>query len=62
MPKNRSSYIKIEYTFGHGFEMDDTELLTASHPEVIVIPSAVTMGEREITSGKEFITAIVARK
>jgi len=46
--------------FGHGFEMDDTEMLTASHPGVAVIPSALAMGEAEIISGKEFITAIVA--
>jgi 2-methylcitrate dehydratase PrpD len=46
--------------FGHGFEMDDTEMLTASHPGVAVIPSALAMGESEIISGKEFITAVVA--
>ena len=46
--------------FGHGFEMDDTELLTASHPGVVVISSALAMGEREIISGKDFLTALVA--
>ena len=46
--------------FGHGFEMDDTEMITASHPGVAVIPSALAAGEKENISGKEFITAIVA--
>jgi 2-methylcitrate dehydratase PrpD len=45
--------------FGHGFEMDDTEMLTASHPGVAVIPSALAMGETRIITGKEFITAVV---
>jgi 2-methylcitrate dehydratase PrpD len=44
--------------FGHGFEMDDTELLTASHPGVVVIPSALAMGEREIISSKDFLTIV----
>jgi 2-methylcitrate dehydratase PrpD len=46
--------------FGHGFEMDDTEMLTGSHPGVAVIPSALAMGEKGVISGKEFITAVVA--
>jgi 2-methylcitrate dehydratase PrpD len=46
--------------FGHGFEMDDTEMLTASHPGVAVIPAALAMGEKNIITGKEFITAVVA--
>jgi 2-methylcitrate dehydratase PrpD len=46
--------------FGHGFEMDDTEMLTASHPGVAVIPSAMAMGEAGDISGKDFITAVVA--
>jgi 2-methylcitrate dehydratase PrpD len=45
--------------FGHGFEMDDTEMLTASHPGVAVIPAALAMGEVKVISGKDFITAIV---
>jgi 2-methylcitrate dehydratase PrpD len=46
--------------FGHGFEMDDTELRTTSHPGVAVIPAALATGEAEIISGKELLTAIVA--
>jgi 2-methylcitrate dehydratase PrpD len=46
--------------FGHGFEMDDTELSSASHPGVTVIPPALAAGEMEKITGKEFITAVVA--
>jgi 2-methylcitrate dehydratase PrpD len=46
--------------FGHGFEMDDTELSSASHPGVTVIPPALAVGEMEKITGKEFITAVVA--
>jgi 2-methylcitrate dehydratase PrpD len=45
--------------FGHGFEMDDTELHTASHPGVTVIPPALALGEIEKITGKDLITAIV---
>lgn len=47
-------------TFGHGFEMDDTEMHTLTHPGVVVIPSALALGENKRISGKEFITAVVA--
>lgn len=46
--------------FGHGFEMDDTEMHSITHPGVVVIPSALAMGEAELISGKDFITAVVA--
>lgn len=46
--------------FGHGFEMDDTELSSASHPGVTVIPPALAVGEMKKVTGKEFLTAIVA--
>jgi len=47
-------------TFGHGFEMDDTEMRTTTHPGSVVIPSALAMSEAKTVTGKEFITAIVA--
>jgi 2-methylcitrate dehydratase PrpD len=47
-------------SFGHGFEMDDTELVIPIHPGVVVIPSSLALGEAEVISGREFITAIVA--
>ena len=30
-------------TFGHGFEMDDVEMITTSHPGVVVIPPALAV-------------------
>ena len=46
--------------FGHGFEMDDTEMHALTHPGSVVIPAALAAGEVRKTSGKDFITAIVA--
>ena len=46
-------------SFGHGFEIDDTELVGKLHPGCVVIPSALAIGEREAISGKEFILAVV---
>jgi len=46
--------------FGHGFEMDDTEMHALTHPGSVVIPSALAASEVEKTSGKDFITAVVA--
>jgi 2-methylcitrate dehydratase PrpD len=46
-------------TFGHGFEMDDDEAHTMSHPGVVVIPSALAIGEAKGINGKEFLTAVV---
>ncbi|HEX2964938.1 MAG TPA: MmgE/PrpD family protein [Syntrophorhabdaceae bacterium] len=45
--------------FGHGFEMDDTELSTASHPGVAVIPAALAVAESLQADGKDLIAAIV---
>ena len=47
-------------SFGHGFEMDDTEITIPAHPGAVVVPSALAIGEKEMISGKQFITAIVA--
>jgi len=47
-------------TFGHGFEMDDTEMHTLTHPGSVVIPPALALGENKRISGKELITAVVA--
>jgi 2-methylcitrate dehydratase PrpD len=45
--------------FGHGFEMDDTEMHTITHPGSVVIPSALAVGETAGISGKDFLTAVV---
>ena len=47
-------------TFGHGFEMDDDESHTTSHPGVAVIPAALATGEAKEISGKDFLVAVIA--
>ena len=46
-------------TFSHGFEMDDDEPHSVSHPGCVIIPPALAIGEMEMISGKEFLTAAV---
>lgn len=46
--------------FGHGFEMDDTDMDTTSHPAVCVVPTILALGEQEDASGKDVLTAMVA--
>lgn len=50
----------VNAAFGHGFEMDDTEMHTISHPGSVVIPAALATGEVKHASGREFLTAVVA--
>ncbi|MFH1125092.1 MAG: MmgE/PrpD family protein, partial [Pseudomonadota bacterium] len=49
----------VNGTFGHGFEIDDTDLESKIHPGCVVIPVAMALGERESVSGREFMTAVV---
>lgn len=44
--------------FSHGFEMDDDEPHSISHPGCIVVSSALATGEREMISGKALLTAL----
>lgn len=46
--------------FGHGFEMDDVEMQTTSHPAVCVVPAVLAVGEQEASSGREVLCALVA--
>jgi 2-methylcitrate dehydratase PrpD len=46
-------------TFGHGFEMDDDESHTTSHPGAVIIPSALAMGEARGISGKDLLLAVI---
>ncbi|MCX6499447.1 MAG: MmgE/PrpD family protein [Arthrobacter sp.] len=45
-------------SFGHGFEMDDTEMRTASHPGVVVVPAALATGQARASSGAGFLKAV----
>ncbi len=47
-------------TMGHGFEIDDALIPALHHPGVVVVPAALAVAEREGSTGKEFITAVVA--
>lgn len=47
-------------SFGHGFEMDDLYVYGSSHPGCIVVPTALAMAEREGTSGRAMLGAVVA--
>ena len=46
--------------FGHGFEMDDVEMQTTSHPAVCVVPALLAVGDEQASSGREVLTALVA--
>ncbi len=45
--------------FGHGFEMDDVEMTTTSHPAVCVVPALLAVGEHQLSTGREILTALV---
>lgn len=46
--------------FAHGFEMDDTEMRTASHPGAVVVPAALAAGQTAHSSGRELLSAVAA--
>ena len=45
--------------FAHADETDDFHPFTKAHPGCSVVPAALAMGEREATSGTEFLRAVV---
>ena len=45
--------------FGHGFEMDDDDESSTSHPGVCVIPAALAAAEHVAASGKELLGGII---
>lgn len=44
--------------FAHGFEMDDTEMRTASHPGAVVVPAALAAGQTAHSSGAELLASV----
>lgn len=44
--------------FAHGFEMDDTEMRSASHPGAVVVPAALAAAQRHGSSGAELVSAV----
>lgn len=49
----------VNATFGHGFELDDTDLTSKLHPGCVVISPALAMGETVSIDGKKFLLALV---
>jgi len=47
-------------TFAHGFEIDDINLASVSHPGAVVISAALALAQERGASGKTLIEAIVA--
>ena len=45
--------------FGHADETDDFHPFTKAHPGCSVVPAALAMGERQASSGTEFLRAVV---
>lgn len=50
----------VNATFAHGFEMDDTDMPSVSHPGSVIIPAALAVAEAVGSTGEELVTAIVA--
>jgi 2-methylcitrate dehydratase PrpD len=47
-------------TMAHAFETDDVLICALHHPGVVVVPAALAIAEKEGSSGKAFIEAVVA--
>ncbi len=45
---------------GHAIDMDDGHRFANGHPGVVTVPAAVATAERENSSGRELIEAVVA--
>lgn len=50
----------VNGVFAHGFETDDNHARTSLKGGSVVVPTALAVGETQASSGKEFITALVA--
>jgi 2-methylcitrate dehydratase PrpD len=50
----------INGCFAHGFEMDDNHGRTGIKGGCVTVPTALAVGERQLSDGKAFITALVA--
>ena len=46
--------------FGHAFEMDDNHAPTSIKGGCVVVPAALAIGERQRSSGREFLAALAA--
>lgn len=65
LPGNEHKYAPnmaafVNGTFGHGFELDDINSATATHPGCEICSSAIAMAEETGADGKRLIEAVVA--
>ena len=49
----------VNGTFGHGDELDDAHGPSTTHAAAVVVPAALAVAERQRTSGRELINAVV---
>lgn len=49
----------VNGSFGHGIELDDGYRPGVTHPACVIIPAALSIGQRECINGKAFILAVV---
>lgn len=50
----------VNGAFGHGFEMDDNHAATGVKGGCVMVPTALAVGERQLATGKDVITSVVA--
>lgn len=50
----------VNGTFGHGFEMDDNHAASGVKGGCVAVPALLAIGEQQLSSGTDFIVAMVA--
>jgi 2-methylcitrate dehydratase PrpD len=49
----------VNATFGQGCELDDVGFAAGGHPSAATVPVALAVGEKQHSSGKDFLAAVV---
>jgi 2-methylcitrate dehydratase PrpD len=49
----------VNATFGQGCELDDVGFAAGGHPSAATVPVALAVGEKQRSSGKDFLAAVV---
>lgn len=44
----------------HAFDCDDTHIASTTHPSSVIVPTVLAVGEREGSSGREILAALIA--
>ena len=58
LPAPNAAFLNAAY--GHGADIDDGQRTAQGHPGIVVIPTAMALGETERISGKDLILSVVA--